>query len=213
MKPMTLLRRARHSTVVETILLLVLAAGLAIGLQAFVVKPYKIPSASMEPTLLTHDRVLVNRFSKRILGHEPKVGDIVVFHPPRGADGDAAPICGNGAQGGGTPTPCSRPTPEKSSQSFVKRVVAVGGDAIAIEDGHVLRNGKRADEPFAAPCDGSSEPCDFPRSIVVPAGHVFLMGDNRGNSEDSRFWGPVPLDWVIGKAFATYWPITRIGTT
>jgi signal peptidase I len=209
---MSVLRRARQSTLVETIVLLVLAAALAITLQAFVVKPYKIPSASMEPTLMTHDRVLVNRFSNRILGHDPKRGDIVVFHPPHGADSDGAPECGNPDQGGGTETPCSRPTPTKSSQTFIKRVVGVGGDTIAIRDGQVIRNGKPADEPFAAACEGAGAPCDFPRSIVVPKGYFFMMGDNRGNSEDSRFWGPVPSSWIIGNAFATYWPPSRLGT-
>jgi signal peptidase I len=209
---MSVIRRARQSTLVETIVLLVLAAGLAITLQAFVIKPYKIPSASMEPTLMTHDRVLVNRFSKRILGHDPKVGDIVVFHPPHGADLDGSPECGNPDQGGGTETPCSRPTPAKSSQTFIKRVVGVGGDTIAIRNGHVIRNGKPAKEPFAASCDGTGAPCDFPKSIVIPKGSFFMMGDNRGNSEDSRFWGPVPSSWVIGNAFATYWPPGRIGT-
>jgi signal peptidase I len=209
---MSVIRRARQSTLVETIVLLVLAAALAITLQAFAIKPYKIPSASMEPTLMTHDRVLVNRFSKRILGHEPKVGDIVVFHPPHGADLQDGPACGSSSQGGGTDTPCGRPTAQKSSQTFIKRVVGVGGDTIAIRNGHVIRNGRPAKEPFAASCDGSSAPCDFPKSIVIPKGYFFMMGDNRGNSEDSRFWGPVPSRWVIGKAFATYWPPGRIGT-
>ncbi|HWH96668.1 MAG TPA: signal peptidase I [Baekduia sp.] len=208
---MPVLQRARRSTLFETVLLLVLAVGLAVALQAFAVKPYKIPSGSMEPTLHVRDRVLVNRFATRVLGHDPKVGDIVVFHPPHGAD-FPEPRCGNGGQGGGTPTPCSKPTPQKSSQSFIKRVVAVGGDSIAVVDGHVIRDGRRAKEPFAAACDPASTTCDFPRSIVVPKGYVFMMGDNRGNSDDSRFWGPVPTDWIVGKAFATYWPLSRLGT-
>jgi signal peptidase I len=206
-----MLQRARRSTLFETVFLLVVAAGLAVTVQAIAVKPYKIPSGSMEPTLQVRDRVLVDRFAKRVLGHEPKVGDIVVFHPPRGADDAGAPACGRPGQGGGSSTPCSRPTRERSSQTFIKRVVAVGGDTLAIRDGHVIRNGRRAAEPFAAPCAGSGEACDFPDSIVVPKGYVFLMGDNRGNSDDSRFWGPVPLDWVVGKAFATYWPVGRLG--
>ncbi len=83
---MPALQRARRSTAFETVLLLVVAIGLAIVLQAFAIKPYRIPSGSMEPTLHVGDRVLVNRFSHRVLGNDPKVGDIVVFNPPRGAD-------------------------------------------------------------------------------------------------------------------------------
>ena len=66
-------------------------------------------------------------------------------------------------------------------------------------------------EPFIAPCAGG-QGCDLPRPITVPRGYVFCMGDNRGASDDSRFWGPMPEDWVIGEAFATYWPPKRIGT-
>jgi signal peptidase I len=208
---MPVLQRARRSTLFETVLLLVVAVGLAVTLQAYAVKPYKIPSGSMEPTLHVGDRVLVNRFAHRILGQDPKVGDIVVFNPPAGADDSSSPKCGNSGQGGGTQTPCGQPTAEKSSQSFIKRVVAVGGDRLAISDGHAIRNGRQADEPFAAPCGSDPSTCDFPHAIVVPKGDVFLMGDNRGDSDDSRFWGPVPVSWVVGKAFATYWPPSRIG--
>lgn len=204
------LKQARENKLVETALFLVIAVVLAVALQALVVKPYKIPSGSMEPTLHVGDRVLVNRFAHRILGHEPKVGDIVVFNPPTGAD-PSSPICGTSGQGQGSGTPCSKPTPEKSKQSFIKRVVGVGGDQIAIRGGAVYRNGKKADEPFAAACDPASGACDFPNPITIPKGYVFMMGDNRGNSDDSRFWGPVPNDWVIGGAFATYWPPSRIG--
>jgi signal peptidase I len=207
---MPVLKRARQNTLVETALFLVIAVVLAVALQAFAVKPYKIPSGSMEPTLHVGDRVLVNRFAHRVLGHDPQVGDIVVFNPPRGAD-FSSPVCGAGGQGGGTGTPCSKPTPQKSSQSFIKRVVAVGGDTISIRGGHAYRNGKRADEPFAAACDPGSGACDFPDAVTVPKGYVFMMGDNRGNSDDSRFWGPVPVSWVVGGAFATYWPPSRIG--
>jgi signal peptidase I len=208
---MPVLQRARRSTLFETVLLLIVALGLAITLQAFAVKPYKIPSGSMEPTLHVGDRVLVNRFAHRILGHDPKIGDIVVFSPPAGADDSSAPKCGESGQGGGTQTPCAKPTAEKSSQNFIKRVVALGGDRLSVRDGHVIRNGRRAAEPFAAACGSDPSTCDFPNEITVPKGYVFLMGDNRGNSDDSRFWGPVPEGWVIGRAFATYWPLSRIG--
>jgi signal peptidase I len=207
---MSTLQRARGSTLFETAFLIVVAVGLAVSLQAYAVKPYRIPSGSMEPTLHIGDRVLVNRFGHRVLGHDPKVGDVVVFNPPHGAD-FPEPRCGANGQGGGSDSPCGVPTAGKSSQAFIKRVVALGGDRLSIQGGHAIRNGRRATEPFIAPCDPSSGTCDFPKEITVPKGYVFLMGDNRGNSDDSRYWGPVPVEWVIGKAFATYWPPSRIG--
>ena len=181
----------------------------ALAIQAFAVKPYRIPSGSMEPTLQIGDRVLVDRFSHRVLGAQPQVGDVVVFNPPHGADIDPA-VCGISARAGQPAAPCARPTRARSSQTFIKRIVALGGDTIAVRGGHAIRNGKRQREPFAAACAGGSG-CDFPRAITVPEGDVFLMGDNRGNSDDSRYWGPVPRSWVIGEAFASYWPLRRAG--
>jgi signal peptidase I len=163
----------------------------------------------MEPTLQVGDRVLVDRFSHN-LGSEPAVGQIVVFHPPAGAD-SVTPRCGIAGQGGGTETPCSRPTSSASSQTFIKRVVGVAGDRIAIRGGHVVRNGRRQSEPFASRC-GPGADCDFPHAITVPEGHVYVMGDNRGHSEDSRYWGPVPITWVIGKAVLIYWPPGEAGS-
>jgi signal peptidase I len=149
--------------------------------------------------------VLVNRIGARFGG--PHVGDIVVFHPPVGAE--------QGNQcGGGQPPPgqvCLQESRRKASVNFIKRVVAGPGDRISIREGHVYLNGTRQAERFARPC-GGTDGCDFPREVTVPAGHWFMMGDNRGSSDDSRFWGPVPRDWIIGRAFATYWPPKRIGT-
>jgi signal peptidase I len=99
--------------------------------------------------------------------------------------------------------------PGEGPRAFVKRVVGMPGDRIAVQDGHVIRNGRRASEPFAARC-GSGPECDL-APIKIPPGHLFLMGDNRGNSGDSRYWGPVPRDQIIGRAVATYWPVGRIG--
>ena len=105
---------------------------------------------------------------------------------------------------------CDKPTADKADVNYIKRVVAGPGDRLAIEDGHVILNGKRQEESFAEPC-GGGEGCTFPTEVTVPAGHYFMMGDNRGSSDDSRFWGPVPEEWIIGEAFATYWPPKRIG--
>jgi signal peptidase I len=203
------LRAARENTVVETILFLIVAVVVVVVVQMFAIKPYRIPSASMEPTLDVGDRVLVDRFSHRVLGHDVKVGDVVVFHPPAGADAPS-PVCGAQDQGQGTATPCGKPTPQESGQTFIKRVVAVGGDRIALHEGHVVRNGKPAREPFIRPCASGAD-CDFRQEITVPTGQVYLLGDNRGNSDDSRFWGPVPDAWIIGKAFVLYWPPSRLG--
>jgi signal peptidase I len=201
-----LIRRVRSNSIVELVVLVAIALFLALTVQAYAVKPYRIPSGSMEPTLHIGQRVIVDRITHR-LGSSPGVGDIVVFNPPAGADEEQ---CGAPASGEGTSVPCARPVAKKSGETFIKRVVAVGGDTIAIRNGHAIRNGKRASEPFIASCGHDSD-CNFPRAITVPKGYVFLMGDNRGQSDDSRFWGPVPVSWVIGRALVTYWPPDRIG--
>jgi signal peptidase I len=191
-------------SLLELVLIVVVALGLALGIQAFLVKPYRIPSESMVPTLQVGQRVLVNRVSGRL--GDPDVGDIVVFHPPEGAEQDN--MCGEGQPPEGAA--CDKPTSERADVNFIKRVVAGPGDQISIRNGRVILNGKPQKEPFIAPC-GGGEGCDFPRTITIPADHYFMMGDNRGSSDDSRFWGPVPRKWIIGPAFATYWPPKRIG--
>jgi signal peptidase I len=191
-------------SLLELIMIVAVALGLALGIQAFLVKPYRIPSESMVPTLEIGQRVLVNRIGARF--GDPDVGDIVVFHPPAGAEQDNT--CGSGPPPEGQV--CDEPTPEKADVNFIKRVVAGPGDRIAIDDGHVILNGERQQEDFIRPCGGGSD-CDFPVEVTVPADHYFMMGDNRGASDDSRFWGPVPRDWIIGGAFATYWPPDRLG--
>ncbi|HKB50073.1 MAG TPA: signal peptidase I [Solirubrobacterales bacterium] len=181
-----------------------LALGLALAIQAWLVKPYQIPSESMEPTLDVGQRVLVNRFLYHF--SDPEIGDIVVFHPPAGAD--------NGAECGVPHSfreACPQPTAAESSQNFIKRIVAGPGDTLSVRDGHPVVNGvEKTNEPYTMPC-GSSSSCDFPKPIVIPPGYYFMMGDNRGASDDSRFWGPIPRSWIIGKAFATYWPPDRVG--
>jgi signal peptidase I len=202
---MSRLAAMRRSSLVELIMIVAVAIFFALAVQAYAVKPYRIPSGSMEPTLDVGERVLVQRITHR-LGSDPKVGDIVVFHPPAGADGIPA-VCGEKVV---EKRACTTPTRKRSDQTFIKRVVAVGGDTVMVRDGLVVRNGREQPAPFAAPCAGG-DGCDLTTPITIPKGSVFLMGDNRGNSDDSRFWGPVPVRWVIGEAFATYWPPGRVG--
>ena len=197
---------------VELVLTVAAALFFALTIQAFAVKPYKIPSESMLPTLEPGQRILVDRFSHH-LGSDPKLGDVTVFLPPKGAE---TGTCGRPGEGpsyeqGGPPTrrSCSRPTPTRSDSAYVKRVVGLPGDTIAVVNGHVIRNGERVDEPYAIGCVAPA--CTL-NPITVPRGTYFLMGDNRGNSEDSRFWGPVPRDWIIGKAVVSFWPPGDIGT-
>ena len=106
--------------------------------------------------------------------------------------------------------PVIEPTPQESSQTFIKRVVAGPGDTIAIINGHAYRNGVREKDSYTRQC-GDSSLCNFPKPIKIPPGDYFMMGDNRGESDDSRYWGPVPDKWVIGVAFFTYWPPDRLG--
>jgi signal peptidase I len=196
---------------IELVVTVAIAIGLALLIQAFIVKPYRIPSPSMVPTLEIDQRVLTNR-----LDTHPSLGDIVVFHPPEGATPsgsiDAQAICGDPSQGMFKSQPCDVPTAQESSQTFIKRVVGLPGDHLQIIDGHVIRNGVMEKAPYAVACGSSPGTCTFSKTIVVPKGDYYMMGDNRPESDDSRFWGPVPQKWIIGVAFFTYWPPDRIGT-
>jgi signal peptidase I len=154
------------------------------------VKEFKVTSGSMEPTLQVGERVTAAP------SHSPRVGDIVVFHPPAGARA-SDPLCGSVVQTNGSSPPCDAAVGQESPRVFVKRVVAGPGDLISIIDGHAVRNGVRASEPHIAPC-GAGAACSFPVPVTVPAGEYYLLGDNRGASDDSRFWGPVPAAWIIG---------------
>ncbi len=197
-------QKSAGGSLLELVIIVAVALGLALGIQAFLVKPYRIPSESMVPTLKVGQRVLVNRIGARF--SDPKVGDVVVFHPPTGAEEDD--MCGEQPPMGQV---CLKPTAHKADVNFIKRVVAGPGDRLAIRNGHVILNGKPQKEPFIRPCAGGAGECDFPREVTIPADTYFMMGDNRGSSDDSRYWGPVPRKWIVGAAFGTYWPPKRIG--
>ena len=195
-------QESRKGGVLELFTIVAVALGLALGIQAVLVKPFRIPSESMVPTLEVGQRVLVDRVTFRI--GEPERNDVVVFKPPKGADDN---VCGVRHS---SRSACPRPTSSRSDTNFIKRVVAIGGDRLRVVDGRVILNGKRQKEPFIRP-DSTCDICNLPDEITIPKGMFFMMGDNRGESADSRFWGPVPKKWLIGQAFMTYWPPNRIG--
>jgi len=200
-------RRGGIRVLAEWLLTVAVAVGVALLVEAFLVKPYKIPSASMVPTLNVGQRILVNR-----LATDPGIGAIVVFHPPAGAETGGLGSCENPNEGAGHAQACSASTPSESNGvPYVKRVVGVPGDHLRILDGYVYRNGVKETGAYIQNCGGGPT-CNFPSTIVVPRGEYFMMGDNRGDSDDSRFWGPVPQKWIIGTAILTYWPPDRIGT-
>ena len=173
------------------------AIAIVLAIKAFVVNPYRIPSSSMEPTLHCakpahgceagfSDRVLANRFNYRFT--EPKRGDIVVFETPPAAQAR----CGAGG-------------------TFVKRLIGLPGERLELRTvnglSHVFVNGKQLEEPYIGP---NRRDARGPETFRVPQGEYFMMGDNRSQSCDSREWGTVPRENLIGKVFATYWPPNRI---
>lgn len=222
--------RSGSESLIETVVIVAVAVGLALLIQAFVVKPYRIPSESMVPTLEVGQRILVNRLHGRFA--TPQRAQITVFDPP---SGDEEPACGvkngqeyapgkvyrdNTVEYSNVKMPCPVPGPGKFEETYVKRVVGLPGEWISVKRGRVWINGKQLDEPYLPGDDDCRNntsldtDCNFPTPIQIPAGHYFMMGDNRndGASFDSRFWGPVAETSVIGNAFFTYWPVDRIGT-
>lgn len=194
-------------------MIIAVALGLALAVEAFLIKPYRIPSGSMEPTLAVGQRVLVNRIGMDF--SEPHVGEIAVFHPPEGAEQQQCGPTPHTVTFGGAA--CAEPVAKRSGVTFIKRIVAGPGDEIYVREGHVYRRMAGTTQfvaekdPYIKAC-GSSPECNFITPIKIPPGHWFMMGDNRGDSDDSRFWGPVPTAWIIGQAIATYWPPDRLGS-
>ncbi len=182
-------------TLLDYVVVAVVAVGLALLIQAFIVKPYAIPSASMAGTLRPGDRVLVNRAVYRL--RDPRRGDVIVFAYPRdtavafikrvvGEPGDVLQVRGGRLYVNGRPL----------REPYVHRT-----------------QGTQDPTTAAAPVVGTTmtPPWSLTRPYRVPAGSYFVMGDNRTNSDDSRDWGVVPRRDVIGEGFFTYWPLDRLG--
>jgi signal peptidase I len=172
---------AWRSSVVETLDASIFAALLSLLIITFVVQAFYIPSGSMEPTLQIDDRILVSKFSYR-LGRIAR-GDVIVFHYPLNPGKD-----------------------------FVKRVVALSGERVELRDGVVLINNQPITELYPTALAAGDRACTTSYGPqTIPQGQLFVLGDNRCNSEDSRFFGFVPVGNVVGKALLVYWPPQRIG--
>jgi signal peptidase I len=182
---------------VDWIVTVVGAIAIVLAIKAWVINPYRIPSSSMEPTLHCarpaqgcearfSDRVLANRFIYHFT--EPKRGDVIVFETPP----EARAKCGAGG-------------------TFVKRIIGLPGERVQIRlrrgAAFVYIDGQRLDEPYIEHDRRDIGPAE---SFRVPADHYFVLGDNRSQSCDSRVWGSVPEENLIGKVFMTYWPPQRI---
>ena len=157
------------------------AVAVALVIRTFIIAPFKIPSGSMHPTLLEGDRILVSKFA--YWARPPQRGDIVVFRYP-----------------------------DNPKRPFIKRLVAIGGDRVQIRDGHVLLDGQpsatdviRDNYYYNAGTFGEDG-----KTIAVPEGQYYVLGDNSSSSHDSRFWGFVPRQLVIGKAVCIFWPPQRL---
>ena len=189
------------SFIYELPILILIALVVAVVIKTFLIQAFFIPSASMVPTLAIDDRVLVNKLSYTF--SDPQVGHVVVFDSPFGNDvADESlfeKVTRNVAEALGLRT--------ADAADLIKRIVAVGGDTVEIHDNQVFVNGEAIVEPYIQP--GSTMPDMDPTTVAQ--GQIWVMGDNRNKSQDSRRFGTVPIDDVIGRAFVIVWPFDRWG--
>lgn len=193
-------KSARKSFWRELPVLVLIALVVAVVIKTFLVQAFFIESGSMRSTLLEGDRVMVNKLSYRLGDISP--GDVVVFDPPgpQAEDGESfvQAVFRNIGESIGIVQP---------SSEFIKRVVATGGQSIEIRSNQVFIDGELLEEPYL---QAGSVMADF-GPVTIPADHIFVMGDNRNQSRDSRFFGSIPESDVIGKAFVRVWPPSRWG--
>ncbi|MBO1902074.1 signal peptidase I [Leucobacter weissii] len=201
----------------DLLVILVVAFVISFLLKTFLVRSFYIPSGSMEHTLELNDRILVNQLVPDLVGVQR--GDVVVFRDPGGwlqltasEAGPAPSLFEQGLQVVGLAA-------DTSADYVVKRVIGVGGDRVACCDaeGHVTVNGVSLDEPYAVIPEGKTRSSEIDFDVTVPEGAVWVMGDNRYSSRDSRYnqdqpgKGFVLEDEIVGRAFLLNWPLNRLG--
>lgn len=172
----------RQESLWSNVRVLLIALVVALVVRVIIAEPRYIPSNSMDPTLHIGDRLLVDKISYR--WQTPHRGDIVVFNPP-------AQLVKLGYQSG---------------QAFIKRIIGEPGDIIQVQDGRVILNDQPLPEAYIAEAPRYEMP-----ALKVPPGYVFVLGDNRNDSNDSHVWGPLPRQNLIGKARLRFWPFDRLG--
>jgi signal peptidase I len=177
--------------------LVVTALVIAVAVKALVAQAFYIPSGSMLPQLQINDRVVVSKVSYRV--HRPRRGDIVVFDAPGGLPKGSSPLPERALRGLVQSIGLSAP----STDEYIKRVVALPGERVEAHDGKVLVDGRELVEPYLPTGVVTG---DF-AAVIVPPGDLWVMGDNRTNSADSRVFGPVPRSTVVGRAFVRVWPL------
>lgn len=166
----------------ENLILVAIALILAVCIRIFVAEPRFIPSDSMVPTLAVGDRLIVEKVSYK--RHQPERGDIIVFRPPT----------------------ILQQYGYRQDQAFIKRVIGTPGQIVTVTEGTVYINDQALREPYIA------EPPNYTLPpVTVPPGTVFVMGDNRNNSNDSHVWGFLPQENIIGRAWVRFWPLDRTG--
>ena len=163
--------------------LVIVAIAIAAVVRLLIAEPRFIPSNSMDPTLHIGDRLLIEKVSYRF--HTPEYGDIVVFEPPSQLQAIGY----------------------RREQAFIKRVIGLPGDTIRVSQGQVYRNQQPLDEPYIL-----AAPQYEMKPVTVPDNALFVMGDNRNDSNDSHIWGFLPVENVIGHATLRFWPIDNLGT-
>jgi signal peptidase I len=189
----------RRSFLAELPGLLITALIIAVVIKTFLVQPFWIPSESMLPTIQVNDRVMVNKLAYK--WGEPQRGDVVVFRDPREEEIEETipeAVIRSVLEAVGIRT--------RGHEDLIKRVIGLPGETVEVKDNRVVINGTPLDEPYLVDVFMPDEP-----AITISADQVFVMGDNRNASFDSRRFGPIPLDDLVGEAFVTIWPISHFG--